>query len=370
MIKNLKNETDLSGFYFIYKGSTNLEQKGTYGLAHAGEHLKCKAFDDLQDELQANGISWNAYTSSNNIVFYFTGLEEYLAPYRDVIIERMYLPFEDYISVDAIENEKKIVLEEYGDSFNSQNETFFMNFMRKKFNHYSPIGLREDIENLTFDICKDFFEKQYNKPDMIINISKTFEYKNDNLLFEDRAHLLRDDFFENLEAPLEDTAEYPNTTTMHYYKKIDSLDIPILKIINSMLCSGLNSPIYQEIREKRALCYYVGGNLTQIGKLNLIEFTILTSPDKVGEADTTLSDVLNNRDLHLTSNRLETIRKASIISKKKSLINRHTNINDILDENVDILNNIIENVSLEEILTVYDKYYDLSTFIKVDDKTY
>lgn len=132
MIKNLKNETDLSGLYFVYNGSTNLEKKGWYGIAHLMEHLKCKAFDDLQDTLQANGISWNAYTSDNQIVFYFTGLEEYLAPFRNTLIERMYLPLENYVDSDILENEKNIVLEEYQDSFTNQNEIFYMNLFRKK----------------------------------------------------------------------------------------------------------------------------------------------------------------------------------------------------------------------------------------------
>ena len=38
---NKTNETDLSGFYLVYRGSTNLEKKGWYGISHLLEHLKC-----------------------------------------------------------------------------------------------------------------------------------------------------------------------------------------------------------------------------------------------------------------------------------------------------------------------------------------
>ncbi len=34
MIINLKSQTDLSGFYVVYEGSTNLEKSGWYGISH------------------------------------------------------------------------------------------------------------------------------------------------------------------------------------------------------------------------------------------------------------------------------------------------------------------------------------------------
>ena len=69
MIINLKSETELSGFYVVYEGSTNLEKKGWFGISHLMEHLMCKNFDHLQEDFAKDGIDWNAYTSSNEIVF-------------------------------------------------------------------------------------------------------------------------------------------------------------------------------------------------------------------------------------------------------------------------------------------------------------
>jgi predicted Zn-dependent peptidase len=369
MIKNLKNLTDLSGLYFVYNGSTNFERKGIYGIAHLMEHLKCKAFEDLQDELQANGIAWNAYTGDNQIVFYFTGLEEYLAPFRDTIIERMYSPFENYVDAEILEKEKSIVLEEYQDSFTNQNEIFYLNLFRKKFNHYSPIGLKEDIENLTLQDCLDFHKVQYEIPDLIINISKDYTLEK-TLEFTDRKDSLKSEWNENPEAPIEIRGEYPDSLCLLYYRQIEEQDIPVVKLISSMLSSGLNSPLYQEVREKRALCYYVGSYIHEMGKLPLLSVMILTSPEKSETVHNTINDVFTNKDIHLTENRLDTIRKALLIAKKKKLINRHDNIGDILDANADKLNSIIETITLEEILKVYDKYFILNTFTKVDDKNF
>jgi len=369
MIKNLKNETELSGLYFVYKGSTNLEKKGTYGLSHYGEHLKCKAFDDLQDELQSNGITWNAYTADNEIVFYFTGLEEYLAPFREILISKMYTPFEEFITVEDVEKEKEIVLEEYQDYYSKQNDAFYLNLFRKKFNYYSPIGLKEDIVNFNYESVKEFFSIQYNKPDTIISISKSFILDKD-LEFENREYTMIENFIENLNAPLEKIGEFPETSCLFFHREIEYNDIPVVKIINHMLGDGLNSPLYQEIREKKALCYYVGSTLELMGKLPIIGITILTSPDKLEVSSSTLKSVLDDKEKHMSKERLETVRKAIIISVKKKLINRHASISDILDPSTEKVYSIIETISLEDIMKVYDKYFVYTSFVKSDDKNY
>ena len=117
MIINLTSQTDLSGFYIVYKGSTNLETKGIRGIAHFSEHLFCKAYEHLQDEFERKGISWNAYTSTNEIVFYFTGLSEYLAPYRTVVLELLqnFRPTKEQFN-----DELRIIIEEYKDYFSHQ----------------------------------------------------------------------------------------------------------------------------------------------------------------------------------------------------------------------------------------------------------
>lgn len=370
MIKNLKNETELSGLYFVYNGSTNLETKGTLGATHILEHLVCKVFDDMQDELQSNGIAWNAYTSYNRVVFYFTGLEEYLAPFRDVLIERMYKPFEEYITPEDVLKENKIVLEEYTDSFTDLNSTFNQNYLRKTYGYYSPIGLREDIENFNFDILKEFYYKQYNKPDMIINVSKTFVLENDKLEFEDRKHLLRDDWKEDLNAQLENTNEYPDTLSITFQQKIDNEDVGVVKFICNMLSNGLNSPLYQELREKNAMCYNTGAYTYKIGNMTLLDIYVLTSPSKEDDVCNLLSKLLRQKSVHINCERLENIRKSLIIVKKKNLINRYDKINDILDEDIASMNNILETIDLNTIYDVYDKYFSYDNFKKSTDKNY
>ena len=38
MIVNLKSQSNLSGLYVVYEGSTNIEKKGNLGISHLMEH--------------------------------------------------------------------------------------------------------------------------------------------------------------------------------------------------------------------------------------------------------------------------------------------------------------------------------------------
>jgi predicted Zn-dependent peptidase len=366
MIHNLKNPTDLSGLYFVYRGSTNLEQKGTYGLAHFGEHLKCKNFDDLQDTLQENGIMHNAYTSGNNVVFYFTGLEKYLAPFRETLIERM---TQFNTTEEELVKEKKIVLEEYMDSFTDQTHTHYLNFNRRFYGNYSPIGLREDIENFDMSIWKQFHDMQYAQPDMLISISKDYELKDTGIIgFTDRSQKMRSDWAHDANAILEPSLEYPDKTSIIWNKKIELQDQPLVGIAANMLIGGLNSPLYQEVREKRGLVYYLQCYTHRIGNMPYVAVNTATSDKNVAEVNSVIGEVFANREKYLTQERFEIVKKSQTILREKRLINRYNDISDILNPEVKELADRLDTLKLEEVFEVYDKYFDPSTFTISTDK--
>ena len=165
---NAKSKTELSGFYIVYHGSTMLERPGIYGISHLMEHLMCKNFDDLQDKFDEDGLVWNAYTSSDVICFHITGLDQYVNKWKYILYERI-KTFQ--ITQKKLDNEKKIVLEEYKDCFNKQNQAHTANLWRKLYGLYDAIGQRESIESISLQDCKEFFDLQFKNP-QIINISK------------------------------------------------------------------------------------------------------------------------------------------------------------------------------------------------------
>ena len=82
MFKNIKSKTDLSYLYLVYNTSSSLEKEGYRGISHLVEHVMCEKLKEHEDEMSSDGINFNAYTSSNRVVFHMDGLERKMKKWR------------------------------------------------------------------------------------------------------------------------------------------------------------------------------------------------------------------------------------------------------------------------------------------------
>jgi predicted Zn-dependent peptidase len=364
MIINLKSETELSGFYVVYEGSTNLEKKGWYGISHIMEHLLCKNFDHLQEDFDKDGVDWNAYTSSNEIVFYMTGLDEKINKWKG---EFMNLLGQFNVTKEQFENERNIVLEEYMDSFNDQTQSHMLNLSRKIFGDYDPIGLKEDLENLKFMDCLNFFELQYSKPTKIINVSKNKKYKNNTIEFAER-NIVKSTQFGNYDTTLELNNEFKDKTSIAILSPIIEEDFAYVHFINAMLSLGLKSPLYQEIREKKGLVYYVHCYQSRMNNQGINTISTLTSNKNFDEVVEATKKVINNPDKYLTKERFNLVKDYYKVRMQKDEILRYKNVNQWINPEGWSVYDIIDTVKLKKIREVYDKYYDFDKFYISSDK--
>jgi len=365
MIINLKSPTDFSGFYIIYEGSTNIEKPGWYGISHLLEHLVCKSFDDLRDDFDREGIDWNAYTSSNEIVFYFTGLEENLSKYRTILVDRM---SEFNITKKQFENERQIILEEYSDTFNDQTNSHMLNLSRKLFGDYDAIGLRYDLENLKFMDCIKFFELQYMNPSKIINVSSKKKFKHDGVTFSD-LKIDKKIEYGNHDVPLELNNDFKDKTSISIISPVIDEDFSYIKIINEMIGGGLQSPLYNEVREKKGLVYYIHCYLTRANKQGISFISTQTSNKNVEQVVDSVKRIIDNPNKYLLKERFDNIKESHIIQKKKDKINRYMSVRKWIDPKEFSISDIIEDVTFTKIRDVYDKYYKFDKFYVSNDKT-
>ena len=365
MIINLKSQNDLSSFYIIWEGSTNLEKKGWYGIAHLCEHLQTKMIDHLQEDFDRDGIEWNLWTSSNEICMYIQGLEEKVNKWKYIIID---LIFDFKITKEQFENERKIVLEEYLDSMNGQTEVHQINLDRKLFNDYGPIGLKEDLEKLKFMDIINFWELQYAKPSKIINVSKGKDYKNNELDFADRK-IVKTTNFGNHNVPLELGNEFKDKTSIVMLSPIIEEDFAYVHFINAMLSLGLKSPLYKEIRENRGLVYYVHCYQSRMHEQGIVTLATQTSNKNFDAVIDATKKVLTNPKKHLTKDRFNLVKDYFEVRKKKDEILRYTNVNQWINPTGWSVNEILDEVNLKKLLQVYDKYFDFDKFYISSDKT-
>lgn len=364
MIINLKSQSDLSGFYIIYEGSTNLEKKGIYGISHLMEHLVCKTLFHLIEDFDRDGIEWNAYTDSNLINFYFTGLESRLDKYRDKILDSI-LKFD--ITKDQFEMERKIVLSEYEDAFNNQSQAHQLNLTRKLFGDYDPIGLREDLENLKFMDCLNFYEEQYLKPTKIINVSKTKKIKDLDIEFSNRK-IDKTIKYGNNKVSFELGNDFKDKTSLLFLSPIIEEKNAEIHFINSMLSLGLKSPLYHEIREKLGAVYYVHCFQTRYNSQGITQIATQTNNKNVNQVIDGVKRVLKNGEKFLNKDRFNLIKDFYTTRSEKDEILRYKNINKWIVPDGWSIYEILDKVKLKDLKEIYQEYYDFDKFYVSNDK--
>jgi predicted Zn-dependent peptidase len=363
MIINLKSQNDLSGFYIIWEGSTNLEKSGIFGISHLIEHLQTKMIDHLQEDFDRDGIEWNLWTSSNEICLYIQGLEESISKWKNIVVD---LIFSFKITKQQFENERNIVIEEYMDAMNGQTEVHQINLYRKLFKDFGPIGLKSDLEKIKFLDIINFWELQYANPSKIINVSKK-PYKNLTIDFKERQ-IVKNLVYGNHSVPFEMGNNFKEKSSLIMLSPVIEDDFAHVHFINSMLSLGLKSPLYSEVREKKGLVYYIHCYQSRINQQGIINICTQTSNKNVNNVIDSVKSVINKPDKYISKNRFDLVRDFYKIRRKKEEILRYKNVTQYINPIGWSVYDIIDKLTLKDIRRVYEKYYNFDNFYISNDK--
>jgi len=307
---------------------------------------------------------FNGMLSSNEIVFYMTGLDEKIDKHKKEYLEALQ-NFE--ITKEQFENERQIVLQEYEDTFNDQSQSHSLNLTRKLFNDYDPIGLKEDLEKLKFMDCLNFYELQYAKPTKIINVSKNKKIKNLDIDFSDTKIDKKFEFGKH-DVSLELNNEFKDKTSIICLSQFIEEDNAEVHFLNAMLSLGLKSPLYDEIREKRGLVYYIHCYQARYNKQGIISIDTQTSNRNFDGVVDGIQTVLKDTKRFLNKDRFDLVKEYYMVRKEKDEILRYSNVNQWIQPEGWSVYDILDKVKLSDIKKVYEKYYDFDKFYISNDK--
>lgn len=353
MIYNIKSPTEMAGFYIVYDGSTLLETPGLRGASHLLEHLMTKTYEHLQDELQARCVKWNAYTSNNEVVFLLQGLESEVNLFRRRLLASL---TEFPITEQQFQTERSIVLQEYRDTFSDPYWTHIHNVERLRFGYYSPIGLRQDLEDLTLEKLREYWSQWFTKPTKIINVSNRYQH------FESRP-MPRVAVLDKALRPadrttvtLEPNPQVKDNSVVLLQTDPVETDVPALKVAAACLSSGLNSPLYQEIRVKRGLCYGVWVVTYRYNDQHLVNVSANVSDANSEEMVKVTREVLANPRRYVTAERLELVRQAMLLQEQIDAINRYDSVDLWLVPERFLARSVVNDITLEEVHAAIEKH--------------
>lgn len=354
MYKFVKSDNGLASFTIVFNGAGLLEGPGTYGYSHLIEHLVAKKLKKYENKFHEYGITYNAATSNNRIFYYINGLDEGVCKFKKTLMDIVCKGTVDLTEED-LAAEKEIVKSECAMNLMSPLNAHLDILFRAKFNIVDPIGLMSDIENATVESVQTFENEEVQvRPSCIIDISskpitkfgdlidnnwdinESDEYDDCNIFkFGKSKRVPKDDFC---------TSYWDDSTSVVAAFKVDYDEMPYMQLAAEILGSGLDSPLYNEIRNKRNLAYAVHCLVYPVAK-NFGIFLVATTvtKNKVTDVRHTITQVLGNPKKFIKLGRLKSICKGiqaadkinqiKITDNALSLIDRENTVEELVKKN-------------------------------------
>ena len=351
-------------------GSRN-ENKKNNGISHFIEHMSFKGTEKrnakkIANDLENIGSSFNAYTSKESTVYYAKVLKEYAEDAFEILADMV---LNSTFSKDELEKERLVILQEIAMTKDDPSDIISDYYFETAFSNQAfgrPIlGSANNVKNFTREDLLKYHKKYYVAKNMNIVASG-------NITHEKLLNLV-DKYIGNV-----DSGKIYNLEKAEYIggyctknKSLEQNNCIIgfegisynnenkykFHILNNILSTGMSSRIFQEIREKRGLCYEIISSNESTFETGSFEIFTATKPEKTNEAIVAILEELKNIvDNGITDEELE---RAKIKVKSALLMQ---------DESIGYKNSLLLSNLLHgsKIITVHDICKDIENTTKND----
>jgi predicted Zn-dependent peptidase len=314
------------------KFGAQYEDEKIKGISHFIEHLvfkgtKKRSVDEIPREIESKGGIINAFTAEEITCFWNKLPSRHFSLGSDISRDLVLNPL---FESKALERERKVILEEikmYHDNPSTHVLEKVKELLYKKPFNMSIAGTIKSVEELSRDRIIELFNSIYSTNNMVFSVVGNTDW--DAVL--DEANKFPKINKKIKEVPIIKS----NGELVEKRKGIDQahsvlgFHMPTLtdkeryaaEIFDSVLGGGMSSRLFQEIREKRGLCYAIKSNLEQSKDYSYEMIYAGSTKDKVNEIkELILKEVrklndLKKSDFDEAKERLIGLRE---ISKEKS----------------------------------------------------
>ncbi|MHC5306655.1 M16 family metallopeptidase [Bartonella sp. LJL80] len=256
---------------WVKSGSRN-ERFEQHGMAHLLEHMAFKGTENrtaykIATDIEDVGGEINAATSVETTAYFARVLKDDMPLAVDILADIM---TSSRFDEDELEREKQVVLQEIGAAHDVPDDVVFDHFTETAFRHQTigrPIlGTPETVQSFTSADLRGFLNEHYSADRMIIVAAGAVEH--DAFLREIESRL--GTFRAHSTAPLADLANYVGGDFREYRDLMDAQvllgfegrayhmrDFYASQLLSIILGGGMSSRLFQEVREKRGLCYSI-----------------------------------------------------------------------------------------------------------------
>jgi predicted Zn-dependent peptidase len=256
---------------WVKSGSRN-ERDDEHGMAHLLEHMAFKGTSSrnawqIASQIEDVGGEINAATSVETTSFYARVLKDDVPLAIDILADIL---LDSKFDPHELEREQHVILQEIGAAHDTPDDVVFDRFTETAFRHQtlgrSILGTPETVQSFTSAQLRGFLERQYGADRMVVAAAGNLSH--DQFVREVERRLGA--FREKAESELPRYASYVGGD---YREHRDLMDAQIVlgfegrayhvrdfyasQVLSMILGGGMSSRLFQEVREKRGLCYSV-----------------------------------------------------------------------------------------------------------------
>lgn len=299
------------------------EREDERGLAHLLEHLVFKGTESLSmaqiaAAMDSLGGQMNAFTEREFVCYHVKVLAEHTAQAMKLLCDFVARPTLDK---DDLDLERGVVLEEIRsveDSPEELVEDLFMETMwpRSRWGR-SILGSEESVSDLTVEAMRDFRARHYTPRNVLVAAVGDVHHEHIVELCQKLlANLPKDQGAQHRlpaapkTAPRQaqwtrDTEQVQICAGTKSYSAVDEKRY-ISWILDTILTGGYSSRLFQEIREKRGLCYSIGPMGATYRKAGFWGVATSVAPDQAPKVAKLIGNELRKiRDKGVTSTELK-----------------------------------------------------------------
>ncbi|MDP2924825.1 MAG: pitrilysin family protein [Nanoarchaeota archaeon] len=250
------------------------ENSDIKGISHFIEHLVFKGTKnrnvvDIPKEIESKGGIVNAFTGEEITCFWNKLPSKYFSLGADISRDLILNPL---FEKDALERERKVILEEikmYHDNPTSYVIEKLKELLYEKPFNMSIAGTLETVSNLSRDKVLDIFNSAYSTNNMIFAVvGKTTweEVLEEAKKFPKKSKKIELIPVKQKTGELIDRRkgiDQAHEVIGFHMPKINDKNRYAAEIFDSILGGGMSSRLFQEVREKRGLCYAIKTSLEQ-----------------------------------------------------------------------------------------------------------
>lgn len=248
------------------------EKPDQHGMSHLLEHMAFKGTtrrtaQQIAEEIEAVGGDLNAATSNETTAYYARVLKADVALGLDVLSDILASPSFD---AEELEREKSVIEQEIGAAQDTPDDVVFEHLNELCYPDQplgrSLLGTPQTLASFSRDNLYDYLSTHYHGPDMVVAAAGAVDHKQVVAEVEQRFGS-----FVGTPAPKPVPAMFGKGGSRVIHRDLEQAHLTLalegvpqsdlslfsLQVFSNILGGGMSSRLFQEVREKRGLCYSI-----------------------------------------------------------------------------------------------------------------